>query len=144
LDALKEIISGYKNCPKIVSERQDVACYYPEIDVINVPLVANIISPIEHALTTLHEGAHSTGHGTRLNRIGITGVIKKGSPEYAFEELIAELTAIFICVERGINAVRDNSAAYMKHWLQYLENDPKFLYNAAKEAQKAANYILGI
>lgn len=143
LKELTEIISGYKNCPKIISERQDVACYYPEIDVINVPLVANIISHEEHASTTLHECAHSTGHETRLKRIGITGKIKKGSPEYAFEELIAELTAIFICVERGINALKENSAAYMRFWLQYFEDDPKFLYNAAKEAQKAANYILG-
>ncbi|MCP4379165.1 MAG: hypothetical protein GY794_23715, partial [bacterium] len=44
---------------------------------------------------------HWTGHGSRLDRIASTD---KYSSEYAFEELVAELGAAFLCAELGITA----------------------------------------
>ena len=43
-----------------------------------------------------HELGHWTGHKDRLNRSGVVQSWEFGSPEYAFEELVAELTACFL------------------------------------------------
>lgn len=37
----------------------------------------------------------------------------------------------------------DNSAAYIQHWLEQLQNDRKLIVQAAAQAQKAADFILG-
>ena len=46
--------------------------------------------------TALHEVGHSTGHPDRMNRESLQQGIEKGfgSPEYAREELRAEISAI--------------------------------------------------
>ena len=67
-----------------------------------------------------------------------------GSNPYCKEELIAELGAAFLCghaeiVERTI----DNSAAYLQGWLEQLRNDRTLIVQAAAQAQKAADFILG-
>ena len=36
----------------------------------------------------------------------------------------------------------ENSAAYIKSWIEKLKNDPKLVVLAASSAQKAADYIL--
>jgi antirestriction protein ArdC len=38
---------------------------------------------------------------------------------------------------------RDNSAAYVAHWSQYLNANPNVIFEAAADAQKAVNAILG-
>jgi antirestriction protein ArdC len=66
------------------------------------------------------------------------------SPVYAGEELIAELSAAYLCAEAGISpAVIDNEAAYIKGWLSKLKSEKRLIVVAAAKAQKAADYILG-
>ena len=36
----------------------------------------------------------------------------------------------------------ENHASYLQSWLTALENDPKFLFRAAAEAAKAADFVL--
>jgi antirestriction protein ArdC len=36
----------------------------------------------------------------------------------------------------------DNSAAYIKSWLNRLKDDPRLVVQAAAQAQKAADFIL--
>jgi antirestriction protein ArdC len=92
-----------------------------------------------------HELSHSTGHQTRLNRKGITDPIKFGSHAYSQEELVAEMTATFLCSECGIlSNTEENSAAYLKSWLKTLKADPSLLINAGTQAQKAFDYVLDI
>ena len=38
----------------------------------------------------------------------------------------------------------DNSAAYIASWLSRLKDDPKLVVQAAAQAQKAADFILGV
>jgi antirestriction protein ArdC len=67
-----------------------------------------------------------------------------GSPDYAREELIAEMGAAFLCGHRGIErATIENSDAYVAGWLRRLRQDPKLVVRAAGKAQKAADCILG-
>ena len=89
--------------------------------------------------TQLHELIHWTGSDRRLNR-------KKGASfgdaDYAYEELIAEIGAAMACAELGISpVVRADHAQYIASWLKSLNNDKSFIFNAAKEAQKALEYL---
>jgi antirestriction protein ArdC len=89
-----------------------------------------------------HELGHSTGHKSRLARKDFCEA-SFGSETYSKEELVAEMTAAFLC---GVNQIElktiDNSAAYIKSWLKKLKDDPKMVVLAAAQAQKAADYIL--
>ena len=50
----------------------------------------------------------------------------------------------FLCAEAGTSpAVIENQVAYLAGWLSKLREDRKLLINAAAQAQKAADFILG-
>jgi antirestriction protein ArdC len=90
-----------------------------------------------------HNG-HATGHPKRLNRDSITQAAPFGSAIYSAEEVLAEMTAAYLCGMCGIaNRTVDNSAAYIAGWLGKLRDDPKLIVHAAAQAQKAAEFILG-
>ncbi len=102
----------------------------------------------EYYSTAFHEFGHATGHSTRLKRDAVTrfedgGFGAFGDHAYSQEELVAEMTAAFLCGHCGIEqATLDNSAAYIDGWLQKLRADAKLLVVAAAQAQKAADWLL--
>jgi len=50
----------------------------------------------------------------------------------------------FLCAHAGIeSATLENSAAYIRSWLQILKDDRRAVIVAAGQAQKAADFILG-
>jgi antirestriction protein ArdC len=66
-----------------------------------------------------------------------------GSPDYAKEELRAEIAQVTICAELGIAECEfSNSAAYIKNWTDILRSDRKEIFRAAAEAQRIADYLL--
>ena len=89
--------------------------------------------------TLLHELIHWTGPESRCNReFGK----RFGDDAYAFEELIAELGAAFLCADLGINQTpRPDHAAYVNGWLRVLKGDKKAIFNAASAAAKATDYL---
>ena len=94
--------------------------------------------------TLLHELIHWTGHGTRLKRPGINDPGRTKSV-YAFEELIAEFGAAFLCQQLGLTStLRDDHIVYIADWVQALKDQPKMLFKAASNAEKATNYLLEI
>ena len=53
--------------------------------------------------------------------------------------------AAFLCGHAGIaEQTLANSAAYVQNWLVQLKNDNKLIVQAAAQAQKAADFILGV
>jgi antirestriction protein ArdC len=52
--------------------------------------------------------------------------------------------ASFLCssVQIDYDTITENNAAYLAGWLKVLQEDSKFIFKAAAEAQKAADYIL--
>ena len=81
----------------------------------------------------------TTGHRSRLNR-DLSG--SYGTKKYAFEELVAELSAAFGCASLGIvPSVRH--ADYIGSWLEVLREDNRAIVRAASQASKAADYLLG-
>lgn len=98
-------------------------------------------------LTTLfHELGHWTGHEDRLDRYGATQTWDRDSPEYAFEELVAELTACFLLAYLGVPDRYEVSqhAGYIKAYILLLENDRKALQRAAGLAGKATRYLVAL
>jgi len=90
--------------------------------------------------TLLHELTHWTGSKDRLDRIKGK---RFGDENYAFEELVAELGASFLCAHLGIeNEPRLDHAQYIENWLQVLKNDKQAIFSAASYASKAMNYII--
>ncbi len=144
LDRAEEVKQGADFCG--LHHTGFAALYSPKDDVIRVPSPQSFKSPEDYYHTLFHEMTHATGHGTRLDREGITSPVQFGSERYAKEELIAELGASFISNEAGIlDAVRfDNSAAYLNSWVRNLENDPRMIVSAASQAQRGADFVLGI
>jgi antirestriction protein ArdC len=60
------------------------------------------------------------------------------------EELIAEMSAAYLCAEAGISpAVVENQAAYIQGWLSRLKSEKRLIVVAAAKAQRTADYILG-
>ena len=84
-----------------------------------------------------HELAHSTGHEKRLKR-DMTG--RFGTPDYAFEELIAELSAVFLCAEHGIDYDIEHHASYLGHWAKLLKDDSNKFIKASTAANKVLRY----
>lgn len=145
----QSIIDGYPNPPKFTFVG-DGAHYIPSKDVVNMPNIKAFSKEEFYYSTYFHEIIHSTGHSKRLNRGNDTRK-RDGSIEdkkaYAFEELVAELGAVFLCSESGILfTTRENSAKYLHGWnrtlISFLEDDNRFFLKASAQSQKAANWIL--
>lgn len=123
----------------------DRAFYSPSKDAIQLPEQEAFTSDEAFYSTAFHEAGHSTGHKSRLSREGVIEAHYFGDAIYSEEELVAELTATFLCAETGIApSTIENSTAYIAGWLKVLKSDPKVLVKSAGRAQKASDYILGI
>ena len=114
------------------------AFYSPEEDFIQMPHRSQFALP-EYYETLFHEMVHLTEHPTRLNW-------DRKLPEntYACGELIAELGGCFLATEVGLPTADNltNHVAYLKHWLDAMQNDPKFIFKAAAQASRAVDFIL--
>jgi antirestriction protein ArdC len=119
--------------------------YYPTFDRINCPPLKDFQIAEEYYSTLFHEMIHSTGHKSRLARSGITTQsVAFGDDVYSKEELIAEMGAAMLCGVAGIdNSTIENSASYIDSWLRVLKKDSRLVLQAAAQAQKASDYILG-
>lgn len=120
---------------------QDRAYYSPMTDTITLPLKEQFQSPEDYYRTALHELGHWTGHSSRNNR-DLSGTF--GTESYAKEELVAEITSFLVGTQCGLGHEPDaNNIAYLKSWSKAIRDDPSYLFKAVKEADKAAQLILG-
>ena len=151
IEAAKKIMEGMPNPPDIQHSKKPSAYYSPSSDIIHMPNIGLFNSNEEYHGTLFHEAVHSTGHKSRLDRKfdkePKTETGEKAS--YAFEELIAELGASYLCSEAGIlYFTLNNSAAYISGWkkklIEAMKKDNKFILKATAKAQKASDYILGV
>lgn len=114
------------------------AFYVPAHDYVMVPPPQAFFEPINWHRTALHECSHASGAPQRLNR-DLSGSF--GSKKYAFEELVAEISAAFCCAALGIvPTVRH--ADYIGSWLKVMREDNRAVVRAASQASKAADWLL--
>ena len=86
-----------------------------------------------------HEMGHSTGAENQLDRIKPTTF---GSAEYGREELVAELTAALTAQRYGMSKnLKDDSAAYLKSWLDKLKESPQFIKTVLFDVKKASSIL---
>lgn len=116
------------------------AFYRPSDDIIQLPPSASFEKPEDYYATALHVLCHWTGHPRRLNR-PLTG--RRDIEAYAYEELVAEIGAAFLCAHSGLSA-RLEHASYISTWLEALRRDKRLIFVAAGAAQKAADFVLGL
>lgn len=140
----EEIIAAMPQRPEI-KHGLTQAFYSPGSDFVAMPNRTSFEKDAAYFATLFHELIHSTGHASRLNRPTLTESAGFGSNPYCKEELVAEMGAAFLGGQAGIGeTLLENSAAYIQNWLEQLQNDKKLIVQAAGQAQKAADFILGV
>ena len=127
-------------CGAVIRHGGNRAFYAPGEDLIQLPPPSWFPRDYDYYGTALHELTHWTGHPKRLNRV--LGR-RHGIDAYAFEELVAEMGAAFLCAHCGLPA-RIEHASYLDSWLDALKRNKRLVFVAAGAAQKAADYVLGV
>ena len=120
----------------------DEAFYRPPTDEIHLPEREQFVDLPEFYSTALHEVGHSTGYETRLNRDLGGG---RGSPEYAVEELRAEIASMFIEQDLGIAVSEkhiENNGAYIQYWHDKIKEDPNILFKAIADAERICKFVM--
>ena len=133
-----------KNIGADVRDGGGRAFYRPSDDFIGMPNSNLFKDAAGYWATSLHEHVHWTGHESRLKRDGIVKFSGFGSESYAFEELVAELGAAFLCTHLGVKreGLIDNHAAYVGSWIKRLKSDPNAIRDASVQAGAAMRYLL--
>ncbi len=138
--AVKDLAAGM-GVPVIYDQKAS-AFYRPSTDEVHLPQPQQFDSQADLDMTTLHELSHASGSPKRLDRPNQN---EFGSPEYAFEELIAEITSVFMAARiPGVITTApsfENNEAYVAGWIQAIEDRPEALMDAIRSAQKAAEYM---
>ncbi len=139
----EEIVAQMPQRPEI-KHGMARAFYSPREDFVGLPVRDRFEQAEGYYATLFHELVHATGHESRLNRATARELSGFGSNPYCKEELIAEMGAAFLCGHAEITErTIDNSAAYLQGWLEQLRSDKTLIVQAAAQAQKAVDFILG-
>lgn len=121
----------------------DMACYSPGLDLIKMP-VGPFQTTESFAATLAHELIHATGHSKRLDRFKANSErFKDPKSCYAFEELVAELGAAFVCAELGVVGEHLQHESYIDYWLSELKRDKRLIFSAASLASAAHRFVMG-
>ena len=123
-------------------DQRDRAFYNRATDSIHLPPERAFAHPADYYGTAMHEAAHWAGHPARLNRQTLNESYRFGDPAYAEEELRAELASVFLAAERGIPHNPEQHAAYIASWISALREDKNEIFRAAKDAHRAADFLL--
>lgn len=122
------------------------AYYDPSSDTVTLPSERSFQDSYGYMCTFLHECGHATGHATRLNR-PMEGIF--GSPEYAREELRAEIASAFTAQALGLQLTADQlerqmdtHKAYIQSWAKVIEDAPDELFRAIKDADSISDYLI--
>ena len=125
-------------CP-IKPLHQDDAYYSISRNEIVVPEKEQFKSGEAFYGTLFHEMTHSTGAEGVLDRFKPTAF---GSPEYAREELVAELGSALVAQRYGMTKhIKEESCAYLKGWLNELKESPQFIKTTLLDVKRAASLI---
>ncbi|MGI6638082.1 MAG: zincin-like metallopeptidase domain-containing protein [Desulfobulbus sp.] len=125
---------------RIFNDQVSRAFYRPSSAEIHLLERGQFATPDRYYATALHELGHWTGHESRLDRD-----LKHpfGSEGYAREELRAELASYMLGAELGIGHDPGQHHAYIASWIKALEEDPKEIIRAARDAEHIREYVMG-
>jgi antirestriction protein ArdC len=125
-------------CP-VKLEYQDQAYYSPSKDEIHLPQARQFCDGQSFVGTFFHEATHSLAGENRLNQFPPSSF---GSRSYSEAELHAELTSALVCSRYGITKnLKGDSAAYIKSWLENIQESPDFIKTLLQDVKKSAIVI---
>lgn len=127
-------------------ELGDRAYYSPHKDEVTLPPEAEFDDTYSYMATLLHECGHASGHPSRLCR-DMSGW--HGTPEYAREELRAEIASAFTMQALGLELSEaqmeqhmKQHIAYVQSWAGVLKKNPEELFRAIKAAEEISDYLI--
>ena len=133
-----------KSAP-VLFDTPGMAYYQPSTDEIHLPPKDQFLDAGHLYATAAHEIAHSTMHPTRLNRDryqeweqGTAG----DKTLRAKEELRAEIASYMISEKTGIPHHPENHESYVTGWVSILQDSKNEIYQAARDAEKIADYVI--
>jgi antirestriction protein ArdC len=119
--------------------------YSPKRDEIHLSPKDQFLDAGHLYATAAHEIAHSTMHPSRLNREryqeweqGTAG----DKTLSAKEELRAEMASYMLSEKTGIPHHPENHESYVAGWVSILRDSKNELYQAARDAEKIADYVI--
>lgn len=116
----------------------------PPKDFIRLPNKTQFFSMADYYQTGFHELVHWAIDGKRVKVETNPDPDKKR--DYAFNELVAEIGACFVMMELGVplaDKMIAKSQSYVKHWIEKMAGDPKYIFDAASQAGKVVDFLLG-
>ena len=138
----ENLISYWSETESPIRYGGSAAFYSPQTDEIRLPKKEAFVDMPEFYSTALHEIGHSTGHEKRLNRVMSTD---RKTPEYAEEELRAEIASMFIEQDLGVEVKEkhiENNSAYIAAWKSAIKEDPNILFKAIADAERITKFIM--
>ena len=141
-EAVEAIVWGLQDTGLKLNFGGNQPCYRPRSDEISCPVASNFQSIEDFHASLLHECAHASGHPKRLARLHFD--VQRGSPEYAREELRAELASAMMAAMVGLPpgpSMIESHASYVSSWLDVLRSDKAEIFRAAADAQKICDYL---
>ena len=138
----------YENAERVIAasgadlyiEKIDKAYFSPARDEIHVPEKEYFKRIEDYYGTIMHELTHWTGHKKRLGR-DMSGSF--GSESYAREELVAELSSVFLSLSNNVPVNLEQNAAYIQSWMKAIKDNPDYLYSVIRQAEAAHDYLQG-
>ena len=132
----------FARCGIAIRHDGNKALYNPAADLVVLPPFEAFDTPRDYYATLAHEAVHWTGHPSRLARPDAFGGDRRA---YAFEELVAELGAAYLCAHLGLEATpREDHASYIQFWIRALEEDDRAILRASTAASAAADRLLAL
>lgn len=116
----------------------------PPKDFIRLPNKSQFYTKADYYQSAFHELVHWAIDGKRVN-VGQSDDPDK-KRDYAFNELVAEIGSCFVIMELGVplaDKMIPKSQSYVKHWVEKMGSDTKYIFDAASQAGKVVDFLLG-
>lgn len=126
---------------EVVHAQQERAFYSVTGDKVHIALPASYKDEAAYHADLVHQLLHATGRPDRLNRdMGRSFT----SPEYAREELAAEIATLFLARELGMPFDPADHQSYTASWIKLMREDERALAQAVLSAKGMVAYVKGL
>lgn len=135
-----------EHAAEILFDTPGAGFYSPRTDQIHLPPKNQFLDAGHLYATAAHEIAHSTMHPSRLNRDRYAEWEQGAAGDKtlrAREELRAEIASYLLSEKTGIPHHPENHESYVAGWVSLLRDSKNELYQAARDAEKIADYVIG-
>lgn len=116
--------------------------YDPDADVLRGPPIHHFMRAENYYASLVEAFVRWSGHSSRLDRMGRRS---SGFAAVTREILVAELGTAFLCADLGLEPrIEKGSILLTGRWLHVMKTDPRFVFHAAGEAQRAVEFLRSV